>query len=134
MKCCREEYPLDGQPCQGEVDEYYGTDGGLANLCEYHMKQCRHLVWDDGYPMSKKYSDEVYEPSLDFEYEAHSKICSEHVNSKGEFDHQSLKDWCQTDEGKARLADVAQKNKDNLKKLREAAYPLGKKKWWGWDH
>jgi hypothetical protein len=128
MKCCREEYPLDRQPCQGEVDEYYGTDGGTANLCEHHMKQCRHLVWDDGHPMTKKYCDEVYTPMLDFADELRQQIYVEFgLGTEAGFNQQAYMDWLQTDAGKARLNENKLLNEDMQNKLMAAAYPEGSK-------
>lgn len=75
LKCSWHYYPKEVNECQGEVDEYYGTDGGLAPLCEVHLHKARHVVWDDTdedhpVPMSKKHYDEVYSPRLEAEREA----------------------------------------------------------------
>lgn len=40
--------------CEGEVQEYYFSDGGLVSLCHKHGKESGAL-------MTKKYYDEVYE-------------------------------------------------------------------------
>lgn len=60
-KCC---VTKNKENCDGEVDQYYGTDGGLAWLCKFHLNKSRHTMWDGPNPMSKKYYDEVYSKGL----------------------------------------------------------------------
>lgn len=64
LKCGWKYYPREVNECHGEVDEYYGTDGGLMPLCEFHLHKARHVVWDGDHPMTKKYYDEVYSKDL----------------------------------------------------------------------
>ena len=109
MKCNVAEYhPVEAKDCQGEVDEYYGTDGGLAPLCQFHMKKNSHVVWDGDHPMSKRYHDKVYEPYLTFDDECREQLYKEFEVISGlipgsqEYSN-FLVEWFKTEEGQSRV-------------------------------